>query len=91
LIFLQCFDRLRVDGEINTDDLSPATEAWSRPDIPLHAQSMLVKKMDSPLKTIAQLKETFGNSFLLVNQSAFAQESTTCLAKVLLVDFSTML
>ena len=47
----------RVDGEINTDDLSPATEAWSRPDIPLHAQSMLVKKMDSPLKTIAQLKE----------------------------------
>ncbi|MEO1890893.1 MAG: aconitate hydratase B, partial [Candidatus Thioglobus sp.] len=47
----------RVDGEINTDDLSPATEAWSRPDIPLHAQSMLVKKMDSPLETIEQLKE----------------------------------
>lgn len=47
----------RVEGEINTDDLSPATQAWSRPDIPLHAQSMLVKKMDSPLETIAQLKE----------------------------------
>ncbi len=47
----------RVEGEINTDDLSPATEAWSRPDIPLHAQSMLVKKMDSPLTTIVQLKE----------------------------------
>ncbi len=47
----------RVEGEINTDDLSPATEAWSRPDIPLHAQSMLVKKMQSPLETIAQLKE----------------------------------
>ncbi|CAC9611259.1 Aconitate hydratase 2 (EC 4.2.1.3) [uncultured Gammaproteobacteria bacterium] len=47
----------RVDGEINTDDLSPATEAWSRPDIPLHAQSMLIKKMDTPLETIAQLKE----------------------------------
>jgi aconitate hydratase 2/2-methylisocitrate dehydratase len=47
----------RVDGEINTDDLSPATQAWSRPDIPLHAQSMLVKKMDNPLETIAQLKE----------------------------------
>ncbi|MDG2396020.1 bifunctional aconitate hydratase 2/2-methylisocitrate dehydratase [Candidatus Thioglobus sp.] len=46
----------RVEGEINTDDLSPATEAWSRPDIPLHAQSMLVKKMDKPLETIAQLK-----------------------------------
>ena len=26
----------KVSGEINTDDLSPATEAWSRPDIPLH-------------------------------------------------------
>ncbi len=47
----------RVEGEINTDDLSPATEAWSRPDIPLHAQSMLVKKMDNPLETIVQLKE----------------------------------
>jgi aconitate hydratase 2/2-methylisocitrate dehydratase len=47
----------RVEGEINTDDLSPATEAWSRPDIPLHAQSMLVKKMDKPLATIEKLKE----------------------------------
>jgi len=47
----------RVDGETNTDDLSPATEAWSRPDIPLHAQSMLVKKMDKPLETIEKLKE----------------------------------
>lgn len=47
----------RVEGEINTDDLSPATEAWSRPDIPLHAQSMLVKTMDNPLTTIEKLKE----------------------------------
>ena len=31
----------RVPGETNTDDLSPAQDAWSRPDIPLHAQSML--------------------------------------------------
>ncbi|MEE9395655.1 MAG: bifunctional aconitate hydratase 2/2-methylisocitrate dehydratase [Methylococcales bacterium] len=31
----------KVVGETNTDDLSPATEAWSRPDIPLHAKSML--------------------------------------------------
>lgn len=30
----------KVDGEINTDDLSPAGDAWSRPDIPLHALSM---------------------------------------------------
>ena len=47
----------RVDGETNTDDLSPATEAWSRPDIPLHANSMLIKKMQNPLAKIAQLKE----------------------------------
>ena len=30
----------KVSGEINTDDLSPATDAWSRPDIPLHALAM---------------------------------------------------
>ena len=30
----------KVDGEINTDDFSPASDAWSRPDIPLHALSM---------------------------------------------------
>ncbi|MCK5688528.1 bifunctional aconitate hydratase 2/2-methylisocitrate dehydratase, partial [Myxococcota bacterium] len=30
----------KVDGEINTDDFSPAADAWSRPDIPLHALSM---------------------------------------------------
>ena len=32
---------LKVEGEINTDDLSPGPEAWSRPDIPLHALTML--------------------------------------------------
>ncbi|MAI42750.1 MAG: bifunctional aconitate hydratase 2/2-methylisocitrate dehydratase [Gammaproteobacteria bacterium] len=47
----------KVDGETNTDDLSPAGDAWSRPDIPLHAQSMLVKKMDDPLGTIQILKK----------------------------------
>ena len=47
----------KVDGETNTDDLSPAGDAWSRPDIPLHAQSMLVKKMDDPLGTIEILKK----------------------------------
>jgi aconitate hydratase 2/2-methylisocitrate dehydratase len=31
----------KVSGETNTDDLSPATDAWSRPDIPLHALGML--------------------------------------------------
>ena len=47
----------KVPGETNTDDLSPATEAWSRPDIPLHAKSMLINTMDKPLETIAALKE----------------------------------
>ncbi len=31
----------KVVGETNTDDLSPAPDAWSRPDIPLHAKAML--------------------------------------------------
>ncbi|MGB7815904.1 MAG: bifunctional aconitate hydratase 2/2-methylisocitrate dehydratase [Methylotenera sp.] len=46
----------KVDGETNTDDLSPAQEAWSRPDIPLHAKAMLVNKMPDGLKTIEILK-----------------------------------
>ncbi|MGB2680444.1 MAG: aconitate hydratase B, partial [Candidatus Competibacter sp.] len=36
----------KVTGETNTDDLSPATDAWSRPDIPLHGLAML--KMERP-------------------------------------------
>ena len=32
---------LKITGETNTDDLSPAPDAWSRPDIPLHALAML--------------------------------------------------
>ncbi len=47
----------KVPGEINTDDLSPASEAWSRPDIPLHAESMLVSKMPEGLKKIVELKQ----------------------------------
>ena len=47
----------KVPGETNTDDLSPATEAWSRPDIPLHAKSMLISKMENPLETIEGLKQ----------------------------------
>ena len=47
----------KVDGEINTDDLSPASEAWSRPDIPLHALSMLKSRMENPLETIAELSK----------------------------------
>jgi len=50
---------LKVEGEINTDDLSPGPEAWSRPDIPLHALSML-KNTDfkNPIGTINKLEES---------------------------------
>ena len=47
----------KVDGETNTDDLSPAQEAWSRPDIPLHAKAMLVNKMPDGLNIIETLKQ----------------------------------
>lgn len=46
----------KVDGETNTDDFSPASAAWSRPDIPLHAQTMLTSKMPDALTKIAELK-----------------------------------
>ncbi len=36
----------KVTGETNTDDLSPAPDAWSRPDIPLHALAMLKNRRD---------------------------------------------
>ena len=47
----------KVPGETNTDDLSPASEAWSRPDIPLHAQTMLQSRLPDALDTLKQLKE----------------------------------
>ncbi|HQR50849.1 MAG TPA: bifunctional aconitate hydratase 2/2-methylisocitrate dehydratase [Methylophilaceae bacterium] len=47
----------KVPGETNTDDLSPAQEAWSRPDIPQHARAMLVSKMPDGLATIETLKQ----------------------------------
>jgi aconitate hydratase 2 / 2-methylisocitrate dehydratase len=46
----------KVDGETNTDDLSPAQDAWSRPDIPLHGKAMLVNKMPDGLNLIEKLK-----------------------------------
>ncbi len=46
----------KVPGETNTDDLSPASEAFTRSDIPLHARCMLGIKMPDPIGTIAQLK-----------------------------------
>ncbi len=50
----------KVPGETNTDDLSPASEAFTRADIPLHANSFLVSRMEKPLETMAELKEKNG-------------------------------
>ncbi len=51
----------KVSGEINTDDLSPAQNAWSRPDIPLHAEAMLKIPREGmpekPLEVIRELKQ----------------------------------
>ena len=56
----------KVPGETNTDDLSPAPDAWSRPDIPLHALAMLKMARDGinpeqpgsigPLKQIEEMR-----------------------------------
>ena len=56
----------KVAGEINTDDFSPAPDAWSRPDIPLHARAMFKNSrpdlkadeegVTGPLKLIDSLK-----------------------------------
>jgi len=57
----------KVTGETNTDDLSPAPDAWSRPDIPLHAVAMLKNAREGivpdqpgvmgPITLLATLKE----------------------------------
>ena len=58
----------KVPGEINTDDLSPATDAWSRPDIPLHALAMFKmprEGLERPLETLEELKKK-GNPLVFV-------------------------
>ncbi|WP_419770053.1 MAG: bifunctional aconitate hydratase 2/2-methylisocitrate dehydratase [Candidatus Marinarcus sp.] len=47
----------KIPGETNTDDLSPATVAFTRADIPLHATAMLQSRMEKPLEMMASLKE----------------------------------
>ncbi|TPG62119.1 bifunctional aconitate hydratase 2/2-methylisocitrate dehydratase [Ewingella americana] len=57
----------KVTGETNTDDLSPAQDAWSRPDIPLHALAMLKNEREGivpdapgtvgPIKQIDELNK----------------------------------
>ena len=48
---------LKVPGETNTDDLSPAQDAWSRPDIPLHAKAMYKNPRDGITNVENQLAE----------------------------------
>ncbi len=47
----------KVDGETNTDDLSPAVHATTRPDIPMHAIAMLEFKKPDGLKILDNLKK----------------------------------
>ncbi len=47
----------KVTGETNTDDLSPAPDAWSRPDIPLHAKAMLKNPRDGITNAEQQIEE----------------------------------
>ncbi|MDD8014598.1 MAG: bifunctional aconitate hydratase 2/2-methylisocitrate dehydratase [Acidobacteriota bacterium] len=46
----------KVDGEINTDDFSPAKYAWSRPDIPLHARHMGETRFPGGIETICEFR-----------------------------------
>ena len=69
------FTVFKVAGETNTDDFSPAPDAWSRPDIPLHALAMYkisrddlkadVEGVKGPISTIEKLKSQ-GNPLLFV-------------------------
>ena len=56
---------LKIDGETNTDDLSPAQDAFTRSDIPLHANAFLKTRIDNPLETVKKLKEK-GHSLVYV-------------------------
>ncbi len=63
----------KVTGETNTDDLSPAQDAWSRPDIPLHALAMLKNArpgiepdQDGAIGPIKALEALKGKGFPLV-------------------------
>lgn len=51
----------KVPGETNTDDLSPAQDAWSRPDIPLHAKAMYKNPRDGVNNAEEQIKELEAN------------------------------
>ena len=48
---------LKIDGETNTDDLSPASDAFTRSDIPLHAQAMLKNRVENPKERLEAIKK----------------------------------
>ncbi|MGI0406733.1 bifunctional aconitate hydratase 2/2-methylisocitrate dehydratase [Helicobacter himalayensis] len=47
----------KIDGETNTDDLSPASDAFTRSDIPLHAKAMLKARVENYEQRISAIKE----------------------------------
>ncbi len=53
----------KVPGETNTDDLSPAPDAWSRPDIPLHAKAMYKMPREGVTNAEEQINELKENGF----------------------------
>jgi aconitate hydratase 2/2-methylisocitrate dehydratase len=53
----------KVTGETNTDDLSPAPDAWSRPDIPLHAKAMLKMPRDGITNAEQKITELKAKGF----------------------------
>lgn len=48
---------LKIDGETNTDDLSPASDAFTRSDIPLHAKAMLKSRVDNYEARLENIKK----------------------------------
>lgn len=48
---------LKIDGETNTDDLSPASDAFTRSDIPLHAKAMLKSRVENYEARIENIKK----------------------------------
>lgn len=48
---------LKIDGETNTDDLSPASDAFTRSDIPLHAKAMLKNRIENYESRIENIKK----------------------------------
>ena len=66
----------KIDGETNTDDLSPAGDAFTRSDIPLHAQAMLKSRTQNALSRIEELKKK-GNPLVYVGDVVGTGSSRT--------------